>query len=255
MSDEIETVGKVADATKEVAVTSGKAIDAASGVGNFFNRVFGELVVDGVGLVADRLKHYRGERSIRLASDVQKKLHLEGIELVRPLHPKIALPLIENASLESNEDLHSMWVNLLATGLDPDKPEIDRKFVSVLADMSSEDALEFRRLAEEWLELDPMDNTQLDGLEYELAVETRGDQDHSIINLNRLGLIAPCCVFFRTFVPAQISTIDANNNDLAIGRQSDPIKASGGLDFVYVTAFGEAFYDAVTDTNDDKINL
>jgi len=67
MSSETEMIGKVADATKEAAATGAKAIDAASGIGRFFNQVMGDLITDGVGVISDRLKYYRAENAVKLA--------------------------------------------------------------------------------------------------------------------------------------------------------------------------------------------
>ncbi len=51
-----------AKAIQEVAKTAGKAIDASQNLGAFAKQVFGDLVVDSVGLVGDKLKYYRLEK-------------------------------------------------------------------------------------------------------------------------------------------------------------------------------------------------
>src|SRR4051812_33283160 len=108
MSDELEVVGKVADATTEIAKTGGKVIDAASSAGRFFERIMGDLITDSVGLLSDRLKYYRIERAILLANKVENRLKEKNITNIRIVSPKIALPLIEHATIEDDDDLHTL---------------------------------------------------------------------------------------------------------------------------------------------------
>ncbi len=51
-----EEIVEGAKAVQETARATGKAIDGLRETGGFFNRVFGNLVEDGVGIVADKLK-------------------------------------------------------------------------------------------------------------------------------------------------------------------------------------------------------
>jgi hypothetical protein len=146
MSDEIETVGKVADAAKEVAATSGKAIDAASGVGRFFERVMGDLVTDAVGIISDKIRYYRTENAITLAMKTEERLKALNITTFRVVPPKIAIPLIEQATLEDEPDLQVMWANLLAAAMGATEHDITKKYVSALSEMTSAEALLFEYL-------------------------------------------------------------------------------------------------------------
>lgn len=139
MDDEIEVIGKLADATTEVAKTGAKAIDAASDTGRFFNSVFGDLVIDGFGLLRDRLKFYRAEQWVSLEAKTRERLAAKGITDFRPVPPKIGLPLIENATIEDNDDLHSLWADLLTALMNPNAGEIEPRFVSAIKEMMPED--------------------------------------------------------------------------------------------------------------------
>ena len=112
-------VTEIAKATQEVAKTARTGIEAAQGFGNFVARVLGEPIETAVGLVSDRLKFVRFERQIRLAkrySEVMARRELRSDE--QPVPPKIALPAIENASLEEDDELQDLWANLLASSHD-----------------------------------------------------------------------------------------------------------------------------------------
>ena len=55
-SNEIIEISKAIQAT---AKTPNKAIGVVADTGNFLNKIFGELVQDSVGIVADKIKFYR----------------------------------------------------------------------------------------------------------------------------------------------------------------------------------------------------
>lgn len=186
MKDEIETVGKIADATSEVAKTSGKAIDAAADTGKFLSEVFGDVVKDGVGLLADRLKYYRLEKAALLEKKTQNNLKILGIDTLRPLPPKVGLPLIENATLEDNDDLHTLWANLLTSALDPNREEVTKKFVTVLSELSHSEAARFQEIID-------LANKVGNGLENFHAAQTNliPENDDAYRAMMRLGLIKP----------------------------------------------------------------
>ena len=63
----------------------------------------------------------------------------------RTIPLNVGLPLLENATLEEDNDLHDVWARLVVNGGDADSGiEIRRAFVSVLAEMT---ALDVRNLA------------------------------------------------------------------------------------------------------------
>jgi hypothetical protein len=112
-------VTEIAKATQEVAKTTRTGIEAAQEFGGFLGRVLGEPIETAVGMVSDRLKFMRIERRMRLADRydqimVQRELSSEE----QPVPAKIAVPAIENASLEEDDELQDLWANLLASAHD-----------------------------------------------------------------------------------------------------------------------------------------
>ncbi len=99
-------VAEIAKATQEVAKATRTGIEAAQGFGSFVARVLGEPIETAVGLVSDKLKFVRFERQMRLANRYSEVMAQRGLRSEeQPVPPKIALPAIENASLEEDDEL------------------------------------------------------------------------------------------------------------------------------------------------------
>ena len=121
MTDETEAVTEAAKALQEVAKTSNNAIDAVRNTGAFLNRVFGPAIADTVALLwtdkiaAKRIEAaiYSWERLESLAHKVKSRLVEKGVVNIRAIPPKVALSLLEYATVEDEEDLHTLWANLM----------------------------------------------------------------------------------------------------------------------------------------------
>src|SRR4051794_9373867 len=117
MSEEAKAVQESAKAVQEIAKASGKAIEAGEGFGRWLDRVFGEPIAESVGrLWTDRVRAsriasaiYDWERLTVLLHNVDKKLRKRGIQMTRVVPPKIALPLLEHATMENEDELHEPW--------------------------------------------------------------------------------------------------------------------------------------------------
>jgi len=232
------------------AKTGSKAIDASRHLGGWLDRIFGQAIEDTVAVHwSDRIRAQRIERAIydweklaELMGKVEIRLQAKGIDSLRPVPPKIALSIIENATIEDDEALHSLWANLLTTGCDAAADQIHKKYVSVLADLTHEDAIVFKTLCEQWL--DPKkkpEESRYGSLTYGPSIDGIGPHSAiSIITLNRLGLISPGYIDITNYSP----------NEERDFKDPDPFRASevrayGNLDVVEISDFGIAFYRAV----------
>ena len=66
------------------------------------------------------MQFVRWERKLRLAERGRELLQERGVQgTLRPIPYKLALPIIEHASLEDNDELQDLWANLLASAVDP----------------------------------------------------------------------------------------------------------------------------------------
>jgi hypothetical protein len=123
----------------EEANTVGKAIDLVSKTGPFLERVFGSLIEDSVGIVADKVKFYRLSKYVALADRTEELLRSRPH--LRAVPPKFGLDLIEAATIEESDDLSELWARLLANAMDADFPgEMRVAFISILREMTPLDA-------------------------------------------------------------------------------------------------------------------
>ena len=113
-------------------------IEFSSDTAKFLAQVFGETITDGVGIIGDKIKCNRYIRAADLHQKASKNLKGKGIkpETYRPIAAKIGIPLLENASLEEDDELHTLWSKLLANALDPNfSGDISFMHVSLLKGM------------------------------------------------------------------------------------------------------------------------
>jgi hypothetical protein len=82
-------------------------------VKDVINRLFGPFADQLGGLMADPIRVWRYQRSLKLFEKVARLSAARGIEL-KAVPLKTILPILEYASVEEDEDLHNRWANLLA---------------------------------------------------------------------------------------------------------------------------------------------
>ena len=185
---------------------------------------------------------YDWARLEELLHKTAAELEAKGIKATRQVPPKIAISLIENATIEHDDELHSRWAKMLANALNPSVGEIEKKFVTTLAELTGRDVQVFDILCKEWNALDKTKLIRDGTVKYGAAVDAGKDHDEiSIITLNRLGLVAPGFTEFSTYSPPRHN--DRYGDYAASG---DPVRAYGDLGVVTITPFGEAFYGAVS---------
>jgi hypothetical protein len=171
---------------------------------------FFEKVTGAAGdVVANRISDYFGaKRALNLAKVVlkaQEKAKAEGLDPSKiPL--KVIHPMLENASLEEDENLQEMWANLLKSACDSEDDFVSPSFIEVLRQLSPSEARYFNRVfrdviaREQAIDHGPT-NTQIDeptdnlGMAREIgSPEFAGDMDvgavvFALSNFNRLGII------------------------------------------------------------------
>ena len=134
MSDESKAVEETAKAGQEIAKTTGKAIDVGEKLGQFVARFICGPMEQASGIVEDKLKYLRWERQLRLmkrAEELMKQLGMREPSRAVPL--KLAIPLLQGASLEDDDDLQDLWAKLLVNAADADSPiTIKRVFIDIL---------------------------------------------------------------------------------------------------------------------------
>lgn len=129
-------MGQEDDVVREVARTTGKAIDAGRELGGFVARFVDGPLEQASGIVEDKLRYLRWERQVRLMMRAGEFLAQQGLrDPTRPVPLKVALPIFEAASMEEDDDLQDMWARLLVNAADADGgADVTRGLVTVLRD-------------------------------------------------------------------------------------------------------------------------
>jgi Abortive infection alpha len=117
-----------------------KAVRDGSG---YFADILGDLPKDLLGLlVSDRVKAKRIEKIAMLWERTRERLRDRGMVDPEPPSLKYAIPILEAAADEENEELQDLWSRLLAAAMDPNRRDAMRQsFIQVVKQMDPMDAL------------------------------------------------------------------------------------------------------------------
>jgi Abortive infection alpha len=202
MSDAPDPTGGWAKATEATANASKEAIEASRELAHFFRGPAAEVV----GMLEDHLKVVRFERRVRLWNRVRNILTEKGMSgPTRKIPLSIGVPLLENATLEEDDDLQEVWARLLVNNADASSGiELRRAFVSVLAEMTARDVQNLAHI--ELAERSNAESASTGVWTYELPERAvpfaNGDPERhnrgpspevaiSLSNLDRLGCVMP----------------------------------------------------------------
>jgi len=133
---------ETAKAVQEVAKAGGEAIKATHDLGAFTAELVREPAESVIGILTDRLRFIRWERQIRLVEKAQEIIterRLKG--QLTPIPPKLALPIIEHATLEEDDSLQDLWARLLVEAGNPQSPhKVRMAFVEIIKQLEPVDA-------------------------------------------------------------------------------------------------------------------
>lgn len=194
-----------AKAAQEIAKTSGKAIDATREAGDFIAKYIDGPLSAASGILEDKLKIARWERQVRFMVRAREFLGEVGLpEPTRKIALKIAVPLLEAASLEEDDELQDVWAKLFVNAANADSGvEIRRAFLSILEDMGSLEVRILEAIVHAPADLDVGQNMEgyvpTAGLPEQYAArgaegwcpEPKGETAVTLWNLSRLGCVEP----------------------------------------------------------------
>jgi Abortive infection alpha len=90
--------------------------------------------------LTDRVRLYRYGRSLKMLKKAEK-MAIDAGFTPKAVPIKLLFPLLEGASLEENEDLHTMWAALLANAASPDKvTNVRLGFIAILKNIAPDEA-------------------------------------------------------------------------------------------------------------------
>lgn len=135
---EIEESAKAVTETAKLGTT---VVEATEKMGGFLSHILNEPITEAVGIFGDKLKFMRWKRKLRIVDEVNRILDERGVESTRPIPPKLAIPILEQASLEENDELQDIWCRLIANSLDPNfQFEIRYAFIDIIKNLTALDA-------------------------------------------------------------------------------------------------------------------
>lgn len=163
-------------------------------VGGFLKKICGDMIIDGVGLAHDRLRFFRWKNTVKLQERAEKILKDRGVGNTRQIPPKLALPLLEEASMEDNDSLQDLWARLLANSMDPSRAvTLQRSYISVLSELLPLEAMILNAVVSEFSRSGKR-NSEIHFSRELLAKNLNKpvlEVDASLHNLLRLGCIMP----------------------------------------------------------------
>ncbi len=131
---------EVAKAAAETAKFGTKALDVSEKMTGFLAKVFKEPAEQAAGIISDKLKFMRWQRQVRIVDEVQKILADRNVTETKAIPPKFAIPLLEGGSVEENDELQDLWINLIANSMDNNfKEEIRYSYIDILKKLTSTD--------------------------------------------------------------------------------------------------------------------
>lgn len=75
-----------------------------------------EPALEEVGLMLrDKFRYWRLNNILKMLEKAEGKLHFDGTDLKIHAHPRVALAIIENSSLNDNNEIQELWAGLFAS--------------------------------------------------------------------------------------------------------------------------------------------
>lgn len=129
-----DPTGGWAKATEKSAEATRDIVQAGRELGNSVSPAWETLV----GIATDHLQYIRHTRRLRLSERYHALMIRDGIKRpVKEASPSFLIPLLEHASLETDDDLQDLWAALLANATDADNHmDMRTAFISMLSQMS-----------------------------------------------------------------------------------------------------------------------
>lgn len=100
----------------------------------FFSGVVPDFIKDGVGILSDQVKLWRWSNQINIITKAQRKIEESGLDK-KQIPLKVLVPIIQNSSLEQDENMQDKWANMLANAA-TGNVEISPNYAAILNELS-----------------------------------------------------------------------------------------------------------------------
>jgi len=170
----------------------GMAIEEAAKLAkDFLDKLINPALEESGGILADNIKFWRFKNQINIVLKAKAFLDKKGIDPKKVL-PKTLIPILENGSLEEDEEMKEKWAALLANAADPtSKLTIRPSYPEILKQLS---LFEIKLLDNfyESINKNSKEDIENSGIVKEkvLKIFTISSEEYDIVaeNLFRLGL-------------------------------------------------------------------
>ena len=225
---------EIAKAIQESTKLGEKGLEIADKAGTFFAKVFQEPINEISGMITDKIRFIRWKKMVQMSEEVNTILQQKQITSTRAVPPKIALPIIEEASLEDDPNLQYLWNHLLANAMNPNfNDEIRYGFIEMIKGITGIEAKllhEFYEVLRKENKLLPLSNVFQYNISKEQFIDllkiTPDIYAISVNNLMRMQLISPAIL----------------KGGISMG--SEPITIYKGIDAITMTPLGVKFVEA-----------
>lgn len=183
-----------AKAVQEVAKTARKGFEIAEKLSALLEKIFGDGFAHLGGSFSDWAKYFRYKNLLKLQDKVISLHQKRGIEgKTIPVPPRYALPLLESASLEDDENIQDKWAGLIANATDPDKCfQFQKIYIQILSSLEPLDALILDLLAsqKDIIKTDDNNKPKLNAEKISDILE----RDREVINISLSNLFRLGCI-------------------------------------------------------------
>lgn len=131
-SNKIKIGGQLTSGDKTVSVNIQGEQDA---VNKFFSGIVPEFIKDGVGILSDQLKFWRWKNQVSIIKNAQAKIESSGLTK-KQIPLKVLVPIIQNSSLEEEDNMQEKWANMLANAA-TGRIDISPNYAGILNELST----------------------------------------------------------------------------------------------------------------------
>lgn len=103
-------------------------------IAKFFSGIVPDFIKDGIGILSDQVKLWRWSNQINIIKKAQAKIEASGLNK-KQIPLKVLVPIIQNSSLEQEENMQNKWANMLANAA-TGNVEVSPNYAAILNELS-----------------------------------------------------------------------------------------------------------------------
>lgn len=182
--------------------SSGKGIGQS--ISDFFASLTKEPAEEMGGMLADRVRFWRVKHAVRLREKLDEFLLQRGVTNRRCLPLKLTIAILDGATMEDDEELHTEWAKLLANAVDPSfTGDVRVAYADILRSLNAIDA---RLLHEIYNVASQVRDTEIHRAQVNLIeIANRIEASKAMTELSRECLLRQRCITLapKMFQPGQ----------------------------------------------------